>query len=206
MVQGQLREGVQSKLLVAVEEVCYVLKYQILPIIPHQATATPSDGAKMFGVLYTTSQSTSLASLECSRKNFRFGEAPSFTAAHTCRLSDTSKTATVLQKRGIIWNNVTFPVKKYAMICFKSVHNPLTRNAKAWVASVRLAKLVIGSPKSIKPIRSPETLSNTRFDCIFISSITTATYLCTGVKDEVFAQRLSTFSLLMPAFGLKWLL
>ena len=61
-------------------------------------------------------------------------EAPSFTAAHTCRLSDTSKTATVLQKRGIIWNNVTFPVKKYAMICFKSVHNPLTRNAKAWVA------------------------------------------------------------------------
>ena len=41
MVQGQLREAVQSKLLVAVEEVCYVLKYQILPVIPHQATATP---------------------------------------------------------------------------------------------------------------------------------------------------------------------
>ena len=92
------------------------------------------DGAKMFGVLYTTSQFTFLASLECRWKNFRFGEAPSFTAAHTCRLSDASKTATVLKKSGISWNDVTFPVKKYAMICFKSVHNPLTRNARAWVA------------------------------------------------------------------------
>ncbi len=126
------------------------------------------DGAKMLRVLYTTSQSTSLAIFECSRKNFRFGEAPSFTAAHTCKSRDTSKTATVLQKRGINWNEVTFPVKKYAMMCFTSVHSPLTRNANAWDAmgssSLRLAKLVIGSPKSMKLIKSPDDLSNTRFD------------------------------------------
>ena len=70
------------------------------------------DGAKMFGALYTTSQSTSVASLECSRKNLRFGEAPSFTAAHTCKLCDASKTATFLQKRSIIWNDVTFPCEE----------------------------------------------------------------------------------------------
>ena len=89
----------------------------------------------MFGVLYTTSQFTSFANLECNRKSFRLSEAPSLTAAYTHSLSDTSKTATVLQNSGINWKEVTFPVKKYA-ICFKSVHNPLTRNASTWEAGL----------------------------------------------------------------------
>ena len=38
MVQGQLGEGMKSKSLVTVEEICDVLEHQILPIIPHQAT------------------------------------------------------------------------------------------------------------------------------------------------------------------------
>ena len=93
------------------------------------------DIAKTLGVLYTTSNFTSAARWECRRKNFRFGEAPSFTAAHIQRFRDISKTDTILQNNGINWNEVAFPVKKYAMTCFKSVQNPLTRNAKAWLAT-----------------------------------------------------------------------
>ena len=119
----------------------------------------------MFGVLYTTSHSISLTILECNRKNFRLGEAPSLTAAHTRNFNDISNTDTVLQNSGINWKDVTFPVKKYAMICFRSVHSSLTRNARAWYAtgssSVRQAKLVIGSPRSIKLIKSPETQPRT---------------------------------------------
>jgi hypothetical protein len=89
------------------------------------------DIAKRFCVLYTISHFRSIANLAWRRKNLRLGEAPSFTAAHTHSFSDISKVETTFQKMGINWNDVTFPVKKYAMTCFKSVHIPLTRNAKA---------------------------------------------------------------------------
>ena len=92
--------------------------------------------ANTFRVLYTTSHFKSCASCECRRKNFLLANAPSFTAAHTYNCSDNSRTDTALQNSGISWKDVRSLVKKYAMMCLRSVHSPLTRNARAWDAKV----------------------------------------------------------------------
>ena len=51
------------------------------------------------------------------------------------------------------------------------------------------------SPRSMKPIMSPDNLSRTRFDWIVIYFMTRAIYLCTSEKDLVFSLTDSMFSL-----------
>ena len=79
---------------------------------------------------------------------------------------------------GTSWKEVSVVVAKYAKLNFNSVETQF----RPWVASVssfsNVAKLIPGSPKSRKPISSPEFLSNTKLELIFISSNKRTTYLC----------------------------
>ena len=83
---------------------------------------------------------------------------------------------------GIRWKEVAAVVAKYAKLNFNAVETPFRRKTRPCVASVssfsNVAKLIPGSPKSRKPISSPEFLSNTKLELIFISSNKRTTYLC----------------------------